>query len=344
MNRSDVALTSNTTPPLSYSGADPLGYNLIGNPFASPLALDSGSWNMANVDSTFWIWDNLTYKDYNTTTKAGSITGGIIPMGQGFFIHTNAASPTITIPLAARVHSGQAYYKNTNAAGSSLEVMSLRATYNTDKYDELNIAFLNGAKDEFENHDTRKMFAFNGEAPQVYAIIPDEELSLNSLPVLAPGAEKTVEVGYKAGTNGEQTLVADVSKLEDIDVVLEDLKLNKIQNLNDNPVYKFDATTYQDPDRFKIHFNRSVTGIDNNEASTAIRAYSYNKTLYIVSKGDMVTQTKHLDVYDIVGRKVISKKIPGGEVISVPVNVSDAYVVVRIISAGEVYTTKVFIK
>ena len=342
LNRADVALTTASTPALSYTGADPLGYNLIGNPFASPIALDSGAWNMANVDSTFWVWSNTLYKDYNTTTKTGALSGGIIPMGQGFFIHANAASPTITIPLAARVHSSQAYYKSTRS--NNLDMMKLKAMFGNDNYDELNILFINGADELFESRDTRKMFAFNGNAPQVYAIIPDEELSQNSLPALNPGDERTVTVGYKAGVNGTQTLVADLSSLPETDVVLEDLKLNKIQNLNNNPVYTFEATTYQNPDRFRLHFNRSVTGIDNNNTHSAIRAYAYEKNVYVLSSKALANENKVLTIYDITGRTLVNKTLPPGDIVRVPVNASNAYVVVRVISNGEVYTTKVFIK
>ena len=263
-------------------------------------------------------------------------------MGQGFFIHANAASPTITIPMAARVHSSQAYYKSTRSNG--LDMMKLRAMIDNDNFDELNILFINGAGELFESRDTRKMFAFNGNAPQVYAIIPDEELSQNSLPALNSGDERTVAVGYKAGVNGKQTLVADLSSLPETDVVLEDLKLNKVQNLNNNPVYTFEATTYQDPDRFRLHFNRSITGIDANSASSAVRAYSFEKSVYIVSNKELAKQKKELTIYDMMGRTMVNKTLPPGDVIRIPVHASNAYVVVRVISNGEVYTTKVFIK
>ncbi len=341
LNRNDVALSTATTPALSFTGPDPLGYNLIGNPFASPIALDSGNWNMANVDSTFWVWSG-TYKDYNTITKTGSLSNGIIPMGQGFFIHANAANPTITIPVAARVHSSQPYYKSTRS--NSLDMMKLRAMFDNDKYDELNILFINGAKETFESRDTRKMFAFNGTVPQVYATIPDDELSQNSLPALNPGDKRTVAVGYKAGVNGNQILVADLSSLPKTDVVLEDLKLNKFQNLNTNPIYTFEATTYQNPDRFRLHFNRSVTGIDDNLVNSAIRAYSFEKNVYILSNKELSKQKKELTIYDMMGRTILNKILPPGDIIRVPVNASNAYVVVRVISKGEVYTTKVFIK
>jgi hypothetical protein len=220
--------------------------------------------------------------------------------------------------------------------------MSLRAYYDTDYYDELNIAFIAGAKELFEGYDTRKMFSMSSTTPQVYAIIPDEKLSLNSLPELNPGDERVIEVGYKVGKDGNQTLVADVSGLEDTEVLLEDLLLNEFQSLNSNPVYTFKGSVGDEPYRFRLHLNRSVTGIDNNVA-TDVRAYAFHKNLYIASKGDLVNETKHLTVVDMMGRTILDKTIPPGELVRVPMNLSNAYVVVRVISNDKVYTTKVFI-
>ncbi len=45
-----------------------------------------------------------------------------------------------------------------------------------------------------------------------------------------------------------------------------------------------------------------------------------------------------------MGRKLLNKSVPSGDLIRIPVNASDTYVVVRVISKGEAYTTKVFIK
>lgn len=334
----------NVSGSISYSGPDPLGYNLIGNPYASPISLESGTWSWSDVDNSFWVWDpsgNGSYRDYNTSTHVGSLTGGVIPMGQGFFIHTLDVAPDFSIPVDSRVHSTQPYYKNSRS--NDLTKISLKAYYDNDYYDELNIAFTSGAKELYESYDTRKMFSISGTTPQVYSIIPDEELSLNSLPELKPGDQRSVTVGYRAGVNGSQTLVADLSFLEDTYVMLEDLRLKKFHNLNDNPVYTFEATNYQNPNRFVLHFNRSTTGIENNE-SKGIGAYAFDKNLFIVSRGSMIHQTKQLTVFDILGRKVVDKTIPDGNLIRIPLNISDAYVVVQVISNDEVYTTKVFIK
>jgi hypothetical protein len=112
LQTTDLTLNSTSIPPLSYSGPDPLGFNLIGNPFASALDWDIGTWNETDMAGTIWVWDTLSgnYKTRNSAS-AGSLTDGIIPIGQGFFVQATASTASITMPMDARVHSAQAYYK-----------------------------------------------------------------------------------------------------------------------------------------------------------------------------------------------------------------------------------------
>ena len=52
LQTADLTLNSSSTPPLSYSGPDPLGFNLIGNPFVSALDWDIGTWNETDMAGT----------------------------------------------------------------------------------------------------------------------------------------------------------------------------------------------------------------------------------------------------------------------------------------------------
>jgi len=131
LQRADLTLTTASTPALSYTVGTPqtdYGYNLIGNPFASPLDRDLGTWAEADLDGTVWVWDHTAGSYQDWTSGAGSLTNGIIPMGQGFFVQATGASPSITIPMDARVHSGQAYYKS-GERGPGIEQMSFKVSF-----------------------------------------------------------------------------------------------------------------------------------------------------------------------------------------------------------------------
>jgi hypothetical protein len=96
--------TSSTLPLTPVTGR----FTFLGNPFASPI--NWATITKTNLDDTYWGWDpNLSSTGgYITVNSTGSVTlqapysgstglNQYIQPGQGFFVKTNAASPTMTI-------------------------------------------------------------------------------------------------------------------------------------------------------------------------------------------------------------------------------------------------------
>jgi hypothetical protein len=335
--------TQDITPTLSFTDAAH-GYNLLGNPFTSALSWDSlylkGS--PSNIDDQVWVWNGSTWLDYVSGTHSGSLTDGIIPRGQGFYVHANAASPSITITKTSQVHSSQTFYKS---SGRDMISHIVLEAIKENKTDQLWIVFKEGLSEEFENgFDGRKMIStLEGSAPQIYSKEGDEFFSIDALPPVDQNG-RTIPVYFKANQNGEHSIIAkDLDMLGDVTAVLEDTRLNILQNLNKKPVYTFNAVTYQNPARFLLHLNRSANGIGENDAAN-IKTFTYNNYLYVQSMGDEVNSTKELAIYDMLGRKLVEKQVPPGDLIKIPLHLSDSYVIVKIISNGKVFTDKVFIQ
>ncbi len=342
---SNVTLTTSSTPALSYSGPDPLGYNLIGNPFASPLDWDIGTWSLTDVGGTVWVWDHTAGNWKDRVGGAGSLTDGIIPMGQGFFVQTTGASPSITIPMDARVHSSQAYYKSTSAedGGSGFEQMSLKVFYGQ-MNDEMNIVFAKEATELYDNgRDARKMFPLVGDAPVLYAYQSDEMLSTNGLPLLE-GKSRTVDVHFVAGADGDYQMQANLDNLPDVMVWLEDRKTGDIIDLQDKPEFTFTAYSSEEKDRFVLHFNPIPTGIENPDDENLIFVYAFDDKLCIRSTGNAANEDKEVWIYDMFGRAAIHTDTPASTFTTIPVHQLKGYVVVKIISESGVKTSKVYIK
>ncbi|NOX86261.1 MAG: T9SS type A sorting domain-containing protein [Chlorobi bacterium] len=345
LQTTDLTLTTTTTPALSYTTGTPqsdYGYNLIGNPYASPLDLDNGTWTSTDVSNSFWVWDpgNSSYADYNTVTTLGSLANGIIPMGQGFFIQATGPSPSFTIPMDARVHSTLGYYKNAKVADDTPVHISLLVQ--TEKgSNETNIAFLEGATEEFDIYDTRKFFSFSGKAPQVYSIQAGEDLGINGLPVI-PVEGTEVKIGFKAGTDGAQTLTADLEYLPETTVLLEDLVTGDVQDLVENPVYEFTASVDDDPARFILYFNQTITGNGEKPVETGLQVYAYDGAVYIRSKGEISKEKKEIMIYDMLGREVLKTTAYPAALNRIPFDGIHGYYVVKVKSATSVTTNKIY--
>ena len=89
-------------------------YAMLGNPFASPI--NWANVTRSNISNTFWGWDpNLNSTGgYVTVTSTGTVTliapfsgtvglNQYIQPGQGFFVKTTGASPTMTIKESDKV-------------------------------------------------------------------------------------------------------------------------------------------------------------------------------------------------------------------------------------------------
>jgi hypothetical protein len=337
---SDLTLNSGTTPPLSFT--DPAhGYNLIGNPFASPLDWDIGTWNLTGVEATIWVWDpsSGSYKD--RVGGIGSLTDGIIPIAQGFFVHATASSASVTIPMDARVHSTQAYYKKVPV--DVPDHFSIKAVQG-ERSDELNIVFAEDASTEYDNgRDARKMFAINGDAPQIYSLQSNELLSINGLPVLTEKG-RIVQLHYRTGHSGEQTLIANTAFLPGTEVLLEDLFTGKVQDLTENPVYVFQSLEDSERDRFLLHFNLTVTGFHNQKDDNGVYIYAYDGVVYIRSEGKAIKEQKEIVITDLLGRTLVQTTLPSSSLSKIPLLHSNKYLIVKIRNESGVKTAKVFIR
>ncbi len=338
----DVTLTNSSTPALAFTDASH-GYNLVANPYPAALDWDQGGWTRTNIDATVYVWkDGSNYLSRNGNGQ-GSLTNGIIPLGQGFFIQATAASPSLTIPKYARVQSSQAYLKpdNSDYDGPPYAVFNVQKD---DGNDEVWFTFCEECGDGYDHGwDARKMFG-DGLAPQLYAKYDDMELSIAAFATLTYG-EKQIPLDFMAREAGEYILILKDEKfMEDVDILLEDLKLNIIQDMHKNNTYGFMAQTYGNPDRFLLHFKYKVAGIEDDLKSGLIRIYSWGKYIYVKSSGTRDLKHTKIKVFDIYGREIINKNGFDTDVIKIPVRLSNIYLIVKVIDEDSTVVEKVFVR
>ena len=150
------------------------GWHLLGNPFPCALIWGDGNWSLTNIEGVAKVYDESAgnYIDVNANE--------IIPASQGFFVGTDDASNSITIPKVSRTHDATPFYKGTaNDVYLSLKVSGGQ----NDFYDINRLAFNPDATVGYDReYDGHKMPG-QEEAPQMYMYCePDDWLSTNTLP------------------------------------------------------------------------------------------------------------------------------------------------------------------
>ncbi|RLD40513.1 MAG: hypothetical protein DRI89_11845, partial [Bacteroidetes bacterium] len=149
-----------------------------------------------------------------------------------------------------------------------------------------------------------------------------------------------------AGAAGEQKLIANFSYFTGANVTLEDLKTGDTQNLSENGTYSFTGSKDDSPERFLLHFAWSPDGIGDEfeDVSSNINIYAYDNKIYIRSSEEAINQSGKVYVYDLMGRELAQHTIEGTELIKFPVNITNNYVVVKVVKDGSTKTQKVYIK
>jgi len=326
------------------------GWNLIGNPFTSALEWGS-SWS-SGTSGTAYVWDNDDvqgtnngYKFYNGTS--GTLTDGIIPLGQGFFVEASSTA-SFTIPASARVHNHtNAFYKSTNATGSEPN-QYIRIELDGGYYgNTVFVGFPENGSDDFDiSGDATKLYS-STENVQFFAVENDDELCINANAPLFDGESKTVPLNLVQVTDGEHTMAfSNLNQLTDVSITLEDVLTTYTQDIRENHVYTFNTSTNDNAERFLLHFAWSPNGIneDIEEGSSNIQIYSFGNEVYIRSTDDAINQGGNVTIYDMMGRELAQQKIAAMELVKMPVNTTNSFVVVKVVKAGSAKIQKVYIK
>ncbi len=322
------------------------GWNLIGNPFPSSLEWAT-SWS-TGTSGTAYVWDNSgggSYLYYNGTS--GTLTDGIIPLGQGFLVQASSAG-NFTIPSTARIHNhSNEFYKSANAVVGNLTTF-IRIDLDDGYYgNTVFVGFPDFGTSNFDiSGDATKLYS-STENIQFFAIENEAELCINANAPITEGESKTVPLNLVQVTDGVYTMVfSDLDQLSNISITLEDIKTGNTQDIRITPTYSFNASGNDNPERFLLHFAWSPEIIDDNdnEVDSNVKIYAYGSTIYINSKGKALNTIGELSIYDVYGRIILNQQTNGSPTESVMLNQSNSYVIVKVIVAGRVYIEKVFIK
>jgi hypothetical protein len=325
------------------------GYNLVGNPYPSAVDIVSNGITWNQTDAKVWYY-NKAGKNYLAYTKGIGGTGSrYIPAMQGFFVHVNASflAGSLTISNSARLHDiSVPFYK-----GGPLMIEEDALYLKVQKQDQsahdlLCVVFRPFATSNYDDlYDAAKMYG-DAESPQLYTVTSDESyLTINVLPFA--GKTTMVPLGFKVFSNGTGVYSINATNLESFrsgtSIYLEDLKENKTQELNANPVYSFTYTDRDDPARFVLKFDNPFYGVQENGKTNNIDIYSSGEYLFIKNNSGMEIKGD-LYLYDMLGRLMFSKKLENKLLNKIdPEIVETGYYLVRIVTSEETYVRKVFL-
>ncbi|MDD2962754.1 MAG: T9SS type A sorting domain-containing protein [Bacteroidales bacterium] len=255
-------------------------YNLIGNPYPSSIDWKAATgWGRevlatdGSAGHSIWIWNDAAgnYGAYSSGSAADEGTNSVgryVAPGQGFFVKA-ASSGSLTMDNNVRKSSPSTFLKST------APVLALVVTNPATGYsDETRLEFGHPANEG----GVAKWWSLYPEAPSLYSTMEGRNLSISFLTDVASNPE--IPLAFRAGVDGDYSLLV-TQGLEGFErVTLHDLATGTTQELLQNPVYPFSASTTDAPNRFKLTFGS--VGIDTPVASP-VSIYTYANRLHILN-------------------------------------------------------------
>lgn len=249
------------------------GFNLVGNPYPSPINWDASGWTKTNVDDAIYFFSATdqytgTYSSYvNGISSSGITSPGIIPSMQGFFVHVNdgndpttVTSGSLGISNAVRINDFfQPFYKKSKTPKSLIRIIANINGNNSN--DAMVIYFDSFAKSEFEkDKDALKLMNIDQDVPNLSSLSKEnKKLSINALPESAKNSTERIPLVVKNDIDGELNIqLKDIENLSsNFNVYLIDDVNHTGQNLSQKPKYKTQIKAGEHNSRFFLIFSES---------------------------------------------------------------------------------------
>lgn len=313
---------------LANSGPDAShGYNLVSNPYPSPIDLES--LNTTNISNTFYVWDSSTeqYLSYQLG-GSGSLSRYLLPC-QAFFakVADGNATGSITFENAARTHTTtSATFKS---ASTTTQSIVLNVTNSEGLKDQLYVNVSDIANEGY------KLFSMNSAVPQLSAKVGGKDFAIYNINEI--DGQYVLPLGFQSTLSGEYSFGLSEQAFGDVDIVIKDKLLDTETNLVNDETYTFSHEAENSTDRFELIFNpQSSTGIAEETKTRDLRLYSASQNVILSLSNEY---PGHVEIYNLAG-KLVAKKDFNSSYITIPLYVDGLYIV-KVVIGNEVITKKI---
>ncbi len=332
-----------------------LGYNLVGNPYPSPIDWTAAAgWTKTNIDNAIYYFNPGaanqyigTYSSYVNGVSSDGVANNIIPSMQGFFIHvSNGSYPvsgSLTMTNSVRTTGLTPTFHRIAAGNAERSLVRLRAAFadDTARADFAAAYFEERADAGFNaDEDALKMDNTDERVPNLYFRSPESaRLSVSGLPALGDD-ERHIPLGITAARAGHLLLqpVAVEDLPQGIHAYLTDAAEQTATELTPGSVYRALIEKGTSDGRFYLVFSRTMpAGIPG--AAPALHAFSAEGGLSVYLPED----SGHLHMLNTLGQTVLSTQMGGKGWHKMPLNVGSGIYVLSLSTDTGCVTGKVFV-
>lgn len=252
------------------------GFNLVGNPYPSPINWDAPSgWTKINIDNALYYFEASStdeyggsYVTYSNGVSSNGLATNLIPSMQGFFVHVSDGAWPVegTLGMNNNVRVTNLNHHLIKSENSERPLIRLTAEFSDDtvSVDPVVIYFDEKATDLFDGQlDALKLMNTDFMVPNLYAVGSDgAKFSISALPIISDTLLR-VPLGLKLNRDGNvifkiSTLEGDLTEME---IYFSDIETGMKQSLLHNDQYEVSLDYGQYENRFFLNFRNIWTGI-----------------------------------------------------------------------------------
>ena len=286
-----------------------IGYNLLGNPYPSPLNARAFLADNSNIN-TLYFWTHTAtavggfypVNNYAAFTILGGVAaaaGGAIPLdyiqvGQGFFVNT-ASGGTANFNNNQRTFgSASSQFFRTNVSEEKHRVW-LNLNDETNKYNQILVGYTNGATNEI---DTSDGLFLNDSQSLLYNFINNEKYVIQGRELPFQDTD-IVPLGLKINQAGNYSISFEKADglFTSQNIYLKDNYTFAIHDMKQSS-YNFTSQVGDFTDRFQIVYKNDLLAV---EEDANVLVYYKENELFVKSSKETIQE---IIVFDVLGRKL----------------------------------------
>ena len=334
------------------------GYNLLGNPYASPIdAARFLSDNSTTVGALyFWthtvaasggVYPVNNFASYTSMGGTASAAGGAIPngkiqTGQGFYVKAyDFGTANFSNFQRLNASTSTQFYRNTNTEEvtpvTEKHRIWLNLNDNSNSYNQILFGYMDGATNGVDQGIDGRVL--DDSKSMIYNLLNDEEFVIQGK-AMPFTDEDVVTLGLKAITAGTYNI--SLETLDGLfttqDVFLKDNYTNIIHDIKQS-AYVFTTQDGTFIDRFEVVYRNSALSNEDFTNENTVLLASQNNQLTITSLKETI---KEVIVFDVLGRNLYHNNNVNEKVIAITAlqATSQALFVKVTLTTGETITKK----
>jgi len=320
------------------------GWNLVGNPYSSAIAIndDAGATNFINSNSSnmvpsyvgIYYWDGSSYNAVN-------LTGGAFyaQVGQGFFVKAKTGGGSVSFTPAMQSHNTGADFKSAVITWPEIKLKASLGTLSSTTKIKFNEAMSSGLDLGYDAGMMKSGF-------DVYTKLVDDngvDFTIQCLP-LATNNETIIPVGLESSTKGVVTFSVEMSNLPaECKVIFEDRVTGTFTPLTQSSTI---CTVQVDANstiagRFFIHTSLETSTLAVNPTTDDWKIYEVQGQIRISGS---VSGNATASIYDVLGRKIGDYNLQKGSVNNISCSeFKNGIYLLNIKQEGKTYTRKIVV-